>query len=321
MKLIIQIPCLNEENTLPMTISSIPREIEGIDEIEILVIDDGSTDRTFEVAQQLGVDHIRKFISTKGLAIAFMTGLDTCLKLGADIIVNTDGDNQYQGKEIPRLIKPILEGKADIVIGDREIEKIPHFSFIKKKLQKIGSWVVRQLSNTKVPDATSGFRAYNREAALRINVVSQFTYTLETIIQAGKKNISIAHIPVKTNEKMRESRLYKSTWSYLKKSTATILRVYAMYEPLKIFFYVGGLIFLAGFALGLRFIYYYVTGNGAGHIQSLILAAVLLLIGFQVGVIGLISDLIFANRKLIEDLLYRVRRMELPPKQKSDTEK
>jgi len=246
--------------------------------------------------------------------------LDTCLKLGADIIVNTDGDNQYQGQEIPRLIKPILEGKADIVIGDREIEKIQHFSFIKKKLQKIGSWVVRQLSNTKVPDATSGFRAYNREAALRINVVSQFTYTLETIIQAGKKNISIAHIPVKTNEKMRESRLYRSTWSYLKKSTATILRVYAIYEPLKIFFYIGGLIFLAGFALGLRFIYYYITGNGSGHIQSLILAAVLLILGFQIGIIGLISDLIFANRKLLEDLLYRVRRMELPPKQKSNTE-
>lgn len=320
MKLVIQIPCLNEENTLPMTISSIPRKIQGVDEIEILVIDDGSTDRTFEVAKQLGVDHIRRFTSTKGLAVAFMTGLDTCLKLGADIIVNTDGDNQYQGQEIHRLIRPILEGKADIVVGDRNIEKIPHFSFVKKKLQRIGSWVVRQLSNTTVPDTTSGFRAYNREAAMQINVVSQFTYTLETIIQAGKKNISITHIPVKTNEKMRESRLYRSTWSYIKKSAATILRVYAMYEPLKIFFYTGGLIFLAGFALGLRFVYFYFTDKGAGHIQSLILAAVLLILGFQIGVIGLISDLIFANRKLIEDLLYRVRRMELPSKDKTRKE-
>ena len=311
MKLIIQIPCLNEEETLPITLKDIPREIPGVDEVEILVIDDGSTDRTSEVAKKLGVDHIIRFTERKGLAVAFMTGLDAALKLGADIIVNTDADNQYYGGDIPNLIKPILEGKADIVVGDRNVESIPYFSFIKKKLQKLGSWVVRQLSGTKIPDATSGFRAYNREAALRINIISQFTYTLETIIQAGKKNISITHIPVRTNEKLRESRLYTSTWNYIKKSASTILRVYAMYEPLKVFSIIGGILFLAGLAISVRFLYYYFTGNGAGHIQSLISAAILLVIGFQIGLIGLVSDLIFANRKLIEDLLYRVRGLEL----------
>lgn len=312
-KLIIQIPCYNEEKTLPITLKNIPRKIKGVDEVEILVIDDGSTDQTVAVAKSHGVNHIVRFINNKGLAEGFLAGLDASLRLGADIIVNTDGDNQYNGSDIEKLIEPILSGRADIVVGDRQVDTIPHFSPLKKKLQHLGSWVVRQVSGTGIPDATSGFRAFSREAALKINVVSKFSYTLETIIQAGKKNIAIGHVPVGTNQKLRESRLFKSTFSYIRRSLSTIVRIYMMYEPIKTFFLIGGTIFLGGLILSLRFLYYYLFTpyGGQGHIQSLILAAVLFIVGFQVMVIGLLSDLIADNRRLLEDTLYRVKKLEL----------
>jgi len=310
-KLIIQIPCLNEEKTLPVTVKDLPRQVPGVERVEILVIDDGSTDNTVQVARQIGVDHIVRLTNHKGLAEAFMIGLDTALRLGADIIVNTDGDNQYYGGDIPRLIEPILRGEADIVIGDRRVQQVKHFSWLKKKLQKLGSWVVRHVSDTDVPDATSGFRAYSREAALRLNVISRYTYTLETIIQAGKKNIALTHIPVRTNEKLRESRLIDNLWRYIKRSISTILRIYVMYEPLKTFFIVGSLVFSGGLFLGGRFLYFFFTGHGAGHIQSLILSAVLMIVGFQIAMIGLVADLISGNRRLIEDALYRLKKLEL----------
>ncbi len=315
MKLIIQIPCLNEEQTLAETLGDLPKSIEGIDEIETLIIDDGSTDETIRVARENGVRHILSFTNNKGLAEAFMAGLDTCLKLGADIIVNTDGDNQYSGDNIADLVKPIIKGDADIVIGDRQVNEIKHFSFTKRRLQVLGSWVVKHVSNTEVPDATSGFRAFSREAALRMNVISKFSYTLETIIQAGKKNLAVTHVPIKTNKKLRESRLFSSIPKYLKRSILTIFRIYTMYEPLKTFIRIGGFVFGAGVLVSLRFLYFYSLGNGAGHIQSLILAAVLMMIGFQVIMIGLVADLIGANRRLIEDILYRVKKIELNNKQ------
>ncbi len=312
MKLIIQIPCLNEEQTLSATLGDLPNHIEGIDEIETLVIDDGSTDRTVEIARQRGVHHIVRLTNRKGLAEAFMTGLDASLKLGADIIVNTDGDNQYRGSDIVPLIRPILEGKADMVVGDRQVDRVPHFSPLKKRLQKLGSWVVRHVSGTDVPDVTSGFRAYSREAALRMNVISRFTYTLETIIQAGKKNIALSHVKVATNGKLRESRLFSSISAYLKRSIATIFRIYMMYEPLRTFVTIGALIFFVGFLISTRFLYFYFfVDDGRGHIQSLILSAVLMIVGFQVGLIGLVADLIAGNRRLIEDCLYRIKKVEL----------
>ncbi len=311
MKLIIQIPCLNEEKTLPTTLRELPRKIDGVDEIEVLIIDDGSTDNTVKVAREHGVKHIVKFTNNKGLAEAFNAGLDACLKLGADIIVNTDGDNQYRGEDIEKLIKPILDGEADYVIGDRQVNGIPHFSFAKKKLQILGSWVVKHVSDTDIPDATSGFRALNREAALRLNVISKFSYTLETIIQAGKKNLALTHVPIRTNEKLRDSRLFRSIPAYLKRSIVTIFRIYTMYEPLKTFSLIGGGIFSAGLLISLRFLYFYLIGHGGGHIQSLILSAVLMMIGFQVIMIGLVADLIGGNRRLIEDTLFRVKKIEL----------
>jgi glycosyltransferase involved in cell wall biosynthesis len=310
-KLIIQIPCLNEAETLPATVRDLPRSMPGIDVIEYLVVDDGSTDRTVEVAHAAGVDHIVRFTRRKGLAAAFMAGVDACLKLGADFIVNTDGDNQYAASDVPRLLAPILAGEADIVIGDRNIQALEHLSVARKRLQRLGSWVVRQVSSTKVPDTTSGFRAYSREAALRMIIVSDFSYTLESIIQAGKKRMAIAHVPVSTNPRTRKSRLFDSVWTYLKASAATIVRVYAMYEPLKVFSAIGLAIFAGGVAISVRFLYYYLTGTGRGHVQSLLLAAVLVIVGFQVALIGLVADVISNNRKLIEDLLYRVRRIEL----------
>ena len=315
MKLIIQIPCLNEEKTLPLVVKDIPKKIDGIDKVEILVVDDGSTDRTSEVAEELGVDHIVQLSYNRGLAYAFMVGLDTALKFGANIIVNTDGDNQYNGCDIPKLIKPILENKAEIVVGDREVEKIKHFSLTKIFLQKLGSWVVRQLSGTSIPDVTSGFRAYSKETAMQINIVSKFSYTIESIIMAGKKNIPITHVAIRTNKKLRDSRLFKSTWGYLKNSIATIVRIYAMYEPLKVFSYIGGTSFFLGFILGCRYLYFFIVESTAGHVQSLILSAILIIVGFQIILIGLLADLISINREYIENSLHRIKKSKLDLKE------
>ena len=310
-KLIIQIPCLNEASTLPETLAALPRAIPGIDAIELLVIDDGSTDGTAAAARAHGVHHVIRFRAHKGLAAAFMAGLDASLKRGADYIVNTDADNQYSGADVEKLVQPLLDGTADVVIGDRKVGALRHMPLSRRWLQRIGSWVVRQVSNTRVPDTTSGFRAYTRDAALRQSVVSEFSYTLETIIQAGRTRMAIAHVPITTNRKTRPSRLFDSVWTYLKRSAATIIRIYAMYEPLKVFMAVGLLVFAAGFAISLRFLYFYFTAGGVGHLQSLILSAVLLIVGFQIMLIGLMADVLSANRKLTEELLYRVRSIEL----------
>ena len=310
MKLIVQIPCYNEEKTLPQTIADIPKTIDGIDRVEILVIDDGSTDNTVGVARKNGADHVVRHTKNIGLARSFKTGLDACLRLGADIIMNTDGDNQYQGRYIPELIRPILDGRADIVIGDRETDKIPHFSPAKKRMQKTGSFLVRLLSDTTVPDAVSGFRALTRAAAMQMNIVSPFSYTIETVIQAGKKNLAVTSVPVGTNAKTRESRLYKSIPNFLERSVTTMVRMYAMYQPLRVFFYIGMFFILTGLVPSIRFLYLYFSGSGAGNIQSLILAAILFIIGFQVLMIGIVADVIGFNRKLIEEVLLRVKRVE-----------
>ncbi|MBI5186484.1 MAG: glycosyltransferase family 2 protein [Nitrospinae bacterium] len=311
MKLIVQIPCRNEEEYLPITLRDIPRKIEGVDCVEILVIDDGSADRTSDVAREAGVEHIIRFTNHKGLAAAFSAGLDACLKLGADIIVNTDADNQYQGADIPKLIAPILAGKADIIVGDREVGNIPHFSKTKIFLQKLGSFVVRRLSGTNIPDVTSGFRAFNREAALRLNVVSRFTYTLETIISAGRKSIAIDSVKIRTNQKLRESRLFRSNFYYIKESIITLSKIFSMYRPLQIFTYIGTSIFTFGFLLGLRYLYFFFLQSTAGHIQSLILSAICLIVGFQICLIGLVSELISINREKLEDILYRIKKIEM----------
>jgi len=312
-KLVIQIPCLNESATLPATLADLPRQLPGLDAIEVVIIDDGSTDNTSEVARAHGVRHVVRFRQRKGLAAAFTTGIDTALRLGADFIVNTDADNQYSGRDIPRLLEPLLRGDADICIGDRNIAEVRHMSWRKRQLQRLGSWVVRQVSNTTVPDTTSGFRAYTRDAALRMMIVSEFSYTLESIIQAGKKRMAIAHVPVATNPRTRDSRLFDSIWGYVKRSSATIVRIYAMYEPLKVFSYIGIAVFSVGFIIALRFVYLYLTSftGGGRYIQSLIFAAVLMIVGFQVVLIGLLADVMSANRKLLEDVLYRVRTIEI----------
>jgi glycosyltransferase involved in cell wall biosynthesis len=310
-KLIIQIPCLNEEHSLPKTLEDLPKQIEGIDSIELLVIDDGSQDKTVEVAKKLGVHHVLQFTNNKGLAKAFIAGINQSLKLGADIIVNTDADNQYFGGDIVKLIQPILKKDADIVVGDRQVETIRHFSPIKIFLQKFGSWVVRQLSGTKIPDATSGFRAYSRDAAMQLNVVSDFTYTIETIISAGKKNLAIAHVPVKTNAKLRESRLFPSIHVYLQRSLVTMLKIYSMYRPLRIFTLAGGTTFLLGFAIGCRYLFFFFMGQTEGHIQSLILSAILLIVGFQIIMMGIAAELISVNRQLLEDIQVRIKKKDL----------
>jgi len=315
MKLVIQIPCLNEEKTLPITLKYLPKKLEGIDNIEVLIINDGSTDRTVEVARECRVDHIVNYCQRRGLAEAFMAGLDACLKRGADIIVNTDADNQYYGPDIEKLIQPILKKEADIVVGNRETDKISHFSFIKKKFQKLGSWLVRRISHTNIPDATSGFRAFSRDAALRIDVITKFSYTVETLIQAGKKDLKVASVPVRTNEKLRESRLFSSVFDFLKKSGATIVRVYATHEPLKVFFRIGGTIFFIGVIFGIRYLYFIFLGQGAGHVQSVILSSTLMILGFILFFIGLVADLISTNRKLIEKMIYRLKKLEMEKKE------
>lgn len=311
MKLIVQIPCYNEEQTLPETVADIPRQIEGIDEIELLIIDDGSTDRTVEIARELGVHHIVRNKINMGLARSFRRGLDAGLHAGADIIVNTDGDNQYAGADIAKLVKPVLEGYAEIVIGDRQTAKIAHFSRAKKIMQWFGSGVVRKLAGIWVPDTVSGFRAFSREAAIRTNIVSPFSYTIETVIQAGKKNIAVVSVPVATNSKTRESRLFKSIPSFIQRQLSTIVRMYAMYQPLQVFFYLGTALTLIGLIPILRFLYFYYSSGGAGHVQSLLLGGVLLLMGFIAYLAGLLADLISFNRQLLEMTLEKVRRMEL----------
>jgi len=311
LKLIVQIPCYNEEETLPLVIKDIPKIIEGIDEIETLVIDDGSTDGTVEVAKKLGVDHIVSHVGNKGLATAFATGIGECLKLRADIIVNTDGDNQYPQKDIPKLIKPILEKKADIVVSDRQTSKIIHFGWLKKRLQSLGSRVVRMASGTSIPDAPSGFRAYSRDAVLHLNVITYFSYVTETIIQAGKRRITITHVPVETNPKTRESRLFKSMWQHVFESSKSIIRIYSMYESIRIFFGIGLLLFLVGLGGIGRWLWFFLTeAKSTGHVQSLIISAVLVIVGFQIGLIGLLADLVAINRKLIEDALYRLKKIQ-----------
>ena len=314
-KLIIQIPCLNEAQTLPATLADLPKSIAGVDAVEVLVIDDGSRDGTADVARACGVDHIVRLRRNKGLAAAFQAGLDASLKAGADFIVNTDADNQYAGQDIPKLIAPLLRGEADMVIGDRNIAELRHMSWRKRQLQALGSWVVRQVSNTSVPDTTSGFRAYTRETALRMTIVSEFSYTLESIIQAGKKRMAIAHVPVSVNPRTRPSRLFDSVFSYIKRSGATVVRIYAMYEPLKVFTYLGGAISLAGVAGFVRFFYYYLNGLASRHIASLVASGMFVTLGFLVLVIGLLADVISGNRKLLEDLVYRVRTLETPPRE------
>ena len=314
-KLIIQIPCLNEAQTLPATLADLPKSIAGVDAVEVLVIDDGSRDGTADVARACGVDHIVRLRRNKGLAAAFQAGLDASLKAGADFIVNTDADNQYAGQDIPKLIAPLLRGEADMVIGDRNIAELRHMSWRKRQLQALGSWVVRQVSSTSVPDTTSGFRAYTRDTALRMTIVSEFSYTLESIIQAGKKRMAIAHVPVSVNPRTRPSRLFDSVFSYIKRSAATIVRIYTMYEPLKVFTYLGLTIFVIGLAGVLRFVYYYTEGFASRHLGSMIASSVLIIVSFIVFVLGLIADVNAANRKLLEDLVYRVRALESPPRE------
>ena len=308
MKLIIQIPCLNEELTLPKTLKDLPKSIDGISDIEVLVIDDGSSDRTVEVAKEHGVQHILSLTNNKGLAKAFIYGINHALQLGADIVVNTDADNQYFGGDISKLIQPILNKRADIVIGDRQVETIRHFSPFKILLQKLGSWTVRQLSGTTIPDATSGFRAYSKEAALQMNVISDFTYTVETIISAGNKNLAIEHTPVRTNKKLRESRLFPSIQVYLRRTLVTMLKVYSMYRPLKVFTIAGGITFLAGFVIGCRYLFFFFQGQTEGHIQSLILSAIMLTVGFQMIMMGISAELISVNRQLLEDIQLRIKK-------------
>jgi glycosyltransferase involved in cell wall biosynthesis len=312
MKLIIQIPCLNEEQTLPATIADLPRQIDGIDEIETLVIDDGSTDATVEVARANGVDHIVRLTNNKGLAAGFQAGLDACLKLGADIVVNTDADNQYCGADVAKLVAPILAGEADMVVGDRQVSEIEHFSGSKKGLQKLGSWVVRRLSGTEITDTTSGFRAYNRDAALQLSVVDNFTYTLESLIQAGKMLVAVDQVPIGTNPKTRESRLFASTGAYVRRNAPAILRIYARYEPLRAFATAGLIVLALALAAWMPFLIDWIfNGDSSGHIQSLILGAVLFIAAVQLFALGVIGDLLAGQRVMTQRVFERVRRVEL----------
>lgn len=305
MKLIIQIPCYNESETLPITLAALPRSVPGFNKVEWLVIDDGSTDDTASVAKKAGADYIVRYTRNQGLARAFMTGINECIRLGADVIVNTDADNQYCADDISALTRPVLDGRADLVIGARPIYSIRHFSPLKKILQKIGSWVVRIVSRTRVDDATSGFRAFSRNAARQFVVFNNYTYTLETLIQAGLKNMSVVSIPVRVNPDLRPSRLIKSVPVYIFKSFATIVRIFVIYRPFRFFAAIGLLLFGLGFILGMRFLYYYFTGGGGGHIQSLVLASVLLGMGFQTIMVAFVTDLLASNRVLLEKISFR----------------
>jgi glycosyltransferase involved in cell wall biosynthesis len=312
MKLIIQIPCLNEEATLPATIADLPREVPGIDQVELLVVDDGSTDRTVEVARECGVEHIVRLTNNKGLAAGFQAGLDACLKLGADVVVNTDADNQYRGADVVKLVAPIVAGEADMVVGDRQVSQIDHFSGSKKGLQRIGSWVVRRLSGTDISDATSGFRAYNREAALQLLVVDNFTYTLESLIQAGKMRVAVDEVAIETNPKTRESRLFASTGAYVRRNAPAILRIYARYEPLRAFTAVGAVVLMLAVAAWMPFLLDWIlNGDSDGHVQSLILGAVLFIAAMQLFALGVIGDLLAGQRVMTQRVFERVRRVEL----------
>jgi glycosyltransferase involved in cell wall biosynthesis len=310
-KLVIQIPCFNEAEQLPATLADLPRKVDGFDVVEWLIVDDGSTDDTVAVACAHGVDHVVRLTNNKGLAAGFQAGLDACLKLGADVVVNTDADNQYYGGDIAKLVLPIVQGSADMVVGDREVSNIEHFSALKKTLQRLGSWVVRQASSTSVPDTTSGFRAYNREAAIQMLVVSKFTYTLETIIQAGKQLVAIDHVPIRTNPKTRESRLFPSMGAYVRRNSISIFRIYAQYEPLRVFWSLAALIGVAALAVWIRFVVAYAEGNGKGHVQSLILGAVLFIAAVVLWALGVIGDLLAAQRVMTQKTFERVRRIEL----------
>lgn len=318
MKLIIQIPCLNEAETLEIALNDLPKHIDGIDEIEYLIINDGSVDNTVEVAKKWGVHYVVNFKRNKGLAKGFMAGIDACLRNGADIIVNTDADNQYCGEDIEKLVRPILEKKADIVIGERPIDETEHFSPLKKKLQHFGSYVVRKASKTEIPDAPSGFRAFSREAALHLNVMNNYTYTLETIVQAGRSNMAITSVPIRTNGELRKSRLFHSMFGYVKRSMITIIRAYMMYRPLTFFSVLGLIPFMLGVVIGFRFLIFFFMGNGGGHIQSLIFASTLMMLGFMTFVVGLQADVIANNRKLLEDIQYRVRRLDYKEDEKEE---
>ncbi|MFC1688834.1 glycosyltransferase family 2 protein [Pseudomonadota bacterium] len=300
MKLIIQIPCFNEEETLPIALAELPRSVEGFDEVEWLIIDDGSTDKTAEIARQHGVDHVIQFKRNMGLARGFMAGIKEALRNGADVIVNTDADNQYCADDIKNLVKPIVQGKADYVIGARPVQTTDHFSFTKKQLQRLGSWVVRKASGTDIPDAPSGFRAISSACAAELNVYNDYTYTLETIIQAGQKRMAITSVPIRTNEDLRPSRLFKSIPSYLRRSIGTIIRIFVVYQPYKFFMGIAAILLTIGILLGFRFLYFFLAGNGTGHIQSVILSGVLLITGFQTGLIAFVADLLSVNRKLLE---------------------
>jgi glycosyltransferase involved in cell wall biosynthesis len=310
-KLIIQIPCYNEAATLPETLAALPRQIPGIDRIEILIIDDGSKDDTIEVARAAGAHHVVRFPQNLGLAAAFTAGLEECLRQGADIIVNTDADNQYSANDISRLVEPLLAGRAEIAVGDRQVRQLQSFSPLKRQLQAFGSWVIGQASGLDTPDATSGFRAYTREAALRTFVLSEYSYTLETLIQAGARRAPVEYVPISINPQTRPSRLMRSMPHYIRKSTATILRVYTMYRALRVFLALGIGMILVGMIPGIRFLVLMLIGHRVGHIQSLILAAILIIVGFQVTLIGLLADLLSCNRKLLEELVYRVRKIEI----------
>lgn len=323
MKLIIQIPCYNEAETLTIALDALPKHIDGIDEIEYLVINDGSSDNTEQIARDWGVHYIVHFKRNLGLARGFMAGLDLALRQGADIIVNTDADNQYNADDIEKIVRPIIEKKADIVIGERPIDETEEFSPLKKKLQHLGSWFVRLASRTDIPDAPSGFRAYSRHAAMRMNVNNEYTYTLETIVQAGRNKMAIMSVPIRTNPELRKSRLMKSMYGYIKKSVLTVFRAFLMYRPLQVFTVIAMFFLIAGIAIGIRFLVFYFTGDGNGHVQSLILAVMLIIIGVQTGLLGMQADVISANRKLLEDIQFRIKKLEfglLEPDGKKKTE-